>query len=105
MSYPKSRNGEETKGVVDRCGTALGAGGRAFKSPRPDQSSEAKRIMVRKTLNSKRTRPACPPEYSEDGVDLTLIRWMLSLTPSERLRAVQSNARSLMRLRGGRTKP
>ena len=23
--------------------------------------------------------------YSADGVDLTLIRWMLSLTPSERL--------------------
>jgi len=23
-----------------------------------------------------------PPTYSEDGVDLTLIRWMLSLTPS-----------------------
>ena len=23
--------------------------------------------------------------YSEDGVDLTLIRWMLSLTPAERL--------------------
>jgi hypothetical protein len=25
-------------------------------------------------------------DYSEDGVDLTLIRWMLSLTPEERLR-------------------
>ena len=25
------------------------------------------------------------PEYSEDGVDLSLIRWMLSLTPAERL--------------------
>jgi hypothetical protein len=24
-------------------------------------------------------------DYSEDGVDLTLIRWMLSLTPAERL--------------------
>jgi len=23
-------------------------------------------------------------DYSEDGVDLTLIRWMLSLTPVER---------------------
>ena len=23
--------------------------------------------------------------YSDDGVDLTLIRWMLSLTPAERL--------------------
>ena len=24
-------------------------------------------------------------EYSEDGVDLTLIRWFLTLTPAERL--------------------
>ena len=29
------------------------------------------------------------PTYSEDGVDLTLIRWMLSLTPSERLDTLQ----------------
>jgi len=29
----------------------------------------------------------CGPltDYSEDGVDLTLVRWMLSLTPAERL--------------------
>jgi hypothetical protein len=27
-------------------------------------------------------------EYSDDGVDLTLIRWMLSLTPAERLQPV-----------------
>lgn len=24
-------------------------------------------------------------DYSEDGVDLTLVRWFLSLTPAERL--------------------
>lgn len=30
------------------------------------------------------------PAYSADGVDLTLIRWMLSLTPAERL-AVQQD--------------
>ena len=28
-------------------------------------------------------------EYSEDGVDLGLIRWMLSLSPSERLAYMQ----------------
>lgn len=38
--------------------------------------------------------------HSEDGVDLTLIRWMLSLTPEERLEALQQNLRSIMRLRG-----
>jgi hypothetical protein len=41
--------------------------------------------------------------YSEDGVDLTLIRWMLSLTPTERLKVLQQNIRSVMRLRGART--
>lgn len=28
-------------------------------------------------------------DYAEDGVDLTLIRWMLSLTPAERLQVLQ----------------
>ena len=30
-----------------------------------------------------------PTDYNEDGVDLTLIRWMLSLTPDERLKALR----------------
>jgi hypothetical protein len=38
--------------------------------------------------------------FSEDGVDLTLIRWMLSLTPTERLEALQDVIWSIMRLRG-----
>lgn len=38
--------------------------------------------------------------YSEDGVDLTLIRWMLSLTPTERLEVLQEHIWSIMRLRG-----
>lgn len=33
--------------------------------------------------------PAPVPEYSEDGVDLSLIRWMLSLTPAARLQFLQ----------------
>ena len=36
--------------------------------------------------------------YDEDGVDRTLIRWMLSLTPRERLRALEDHNRSLMRI-------
>lgn len=35
---------------------------------------------------------------SDDGVDITLIRWMLSLSPTERLHVLQQSARSLMRL-------
>jgi len=38
------------------------------------------------------------PLYSEDGVDLTLIRWMLSLTPTERLQMLQEHVQSLARL-------
>jgi hypothetical protein len=40
--------------------------------------------------------------FSSDGVDLTLIRWMLSLTPMERLQTLQNNVRSILRLRDGR---
>ena len=54
---------------------------------------------LRKQKNALKTRP---PERGADGVDLTLIRWMLSLTPAQRLRAVETSARSLMKLRGGR---
>ena len=31
------------------------------------------------------------PTHSQDGVDLTLIRWMLSLTAAERLQVLQEN--------------
>jgi hypothetical protein len=40
------------------------------------------------------------PLYSESGVDLTLIRWMLSLTPAERLQILQETIRSIARLKG-----
>jgi len=37
--------------------------------------------------------------YSEDGVDLTMIRWMLSLTPAERLEVLQAAANSIIDIR------
>ena len=40
------------------------------------------------------------PEYGENGVDLSLIRWMLSLSPTERLHQLQSSINSLAILRG-----
>jgi hypothetical protein len=43
-----------------------------------------------------------PPEYDARGVDLTLIRWMQSLTPAERLEAVQSAVDALWPFRSGR---
>lgn len=49
------------------------------------------------------TTDAMPPmpldAYSEDGVDLTLIRWMLSLTPKERLMMLQGFVKSTNRIR------
>lgn len=39
------------------------------------------------------------PDYSEDGVDLTLIRWMLSLTPAERLQFLEERINEILRIR------
>jgi hypothetical protein len=39
------------------------------------------------------------PTHSEDGVDLTLIRWMLSLTPAQRLDVLQQTIGAIVRLR------
>ena len=44
--------------------------------------------------------PDAEKAFSQDGVDLTLIRWMLSLSPAERLQVLASNIRSLEPLRG-----
>lgn len=38
------------------------------------------------------------PLENEEGVDLTLIRWMLSLQPAERIEQIESIARSLAEL-------
>jgi hypothetical protein len=38
----------------------------------------------------------------EDGVDLTLIRWMLSLTPEERIKALEDNIYALAILKNGK---
>lgn len=44
-----------------------------------------------------------PPQESADGVDLTLIRWTLSLTPLQRLEVLQDWVDGLTELRRGRT--
>jgi hypothetical protein len=43
--------------------------------------------------------PAPPPDYSEDGVDLSLIRWMLSLTPAERLEFLEDHVQAIEAIR------
>ncbi len=39
------------------------------------------------------------PDRSEDGVDVSLIRWMLSLTPGERLEILQDHLNSILEIR------
>jgi hypothetical protein len=38
-------------------------------------------------------------EYDESGVDVSLVRWMLSLTPLERLRMAQEWANLVLKVR------
>jgi hypothetical protein len=38
-------------------------------------------------------------DYSPDGVDLTLIRWMLSLTPAERLEFLDQHVNAIAAIR------
>ena len=60
-------------------------------------------VDKRRPASSEFQAPADQPTHSEDGVDLTLIHWMLSLTPAERLQVLQQNVRSILRLRGEET--
>ena len=49
--------------------------------------------------NAKEDFAAPLPDCSENGVDLTLIRWMLSLTPAERLAFLQQRTNDLATIR------
>ena len=42
-----------------------------------------------------------PHELDDDGVDLSLIRWMLGLTPDERLQVLQGFSDSVEEIRSG----
>jgi hypothetical protein len=54
----------------------------------------------RKVSSSSGPRPPSHNRaFSDDGVDLTLIRWMLSFTPAERLQVLQQNANAIVELR------
>jgi hypothetical protein len=56
---------------------------------------------TRLTDNNSMTAADQPPaaEYSLDGVDLSLIRWMLSLTPAERLEFLQKHVNAVQAIR------
>ena len=42
------------------------------------------------------------PTFSPEGVDLTLIRWMLAMTPAQRLATLQGMVGAIVRLRHAR---
>ncbi len=48
---------------------------------------------------SKPANPAVLEDYSPDGVDLTLIRWTLSLTPGERLQFLEDRINEVLAIR------
>ncbi len=55
--------------------------------------------MEQTALPHEDTLPDGRPAIGPDGVDISLIRWMLSLTPAQRLRGLQQQMRSLEKLR------
>jgi len=50
-------------------------------------------------VDSNVSEPAPLIDYSEDGVDLTLVRWMLSLTPLERLQFLETRINDILAIR------
>ena len=42
--------------------------------------------------------------HSQSGVDLTMLRWMASKTPEERLRILQNNVNAILNARNGRNR-
>ena len=53
--------------------------------------------MVEREFQGCETAPL--PEYSSDGVDLSLIRWFVGLTPSERLAFLEDRIADILRIR------
>jgi hypothetical protein len=42
---------------------------------------------------------ASPPGYNDEGVDVSLIRWTLSLTPRERLQFLEDRINDVLKIR------
>lgn len=45
--------------------------------------------------------PSGPPDPDGDDADMSLIRWMLAMTPEERLETLQAHIRAIHELRDG----
>ena len=73
----------------------------AFKGPLagcvPTPESSGRIVRMSDSVQPAVDLPASA--YDESGVDLTLIRWMLSLTPIERIEHIQQLADSIAEIR------
>jgi hypothetical protein len=63
-------------------------------------TSSNQKIKRRQDMNDESHKESAASQ-DKDDVDVTLIRWMLSLTPEDRLRILENNIWSLLRLRSG----
>lgn len=57
------------------------------------------KAKVLRSPTKKNRREVDRPTHSPEGVDLTLIRWFLTLTPMERLRTLENTMKSIQRIR------
>ena len=53
---------------------------------------------ITQTSSENRFVPGGAGDYDENGVDLSLLRWMLSMTPHERLLEMEKCARDTLEL-------
>ncbi len=78
---------------------------RAFRSPWLVSILEAmqpKSLVGSETSSAQISRARTNTQITDAGVDVTLIHWMLSMNPSERLEVLQAAVNSLSRLSRGR---
>jgi len=63
-------------------------------------SSETMTVPLSSSLPVVAAAEAATPAYDENGVDLSLVRYSLSLTPTQRLKAVENfmNAMASVRI-------
>ena len=62
-----------------------------MKDHRTEQPSDSPDSSVEATANE--------PAFAADGTDLTVIRWMLAMSPEERLRWLQTHMRGVAAFR------
>jgi|HubBroStandDraft_1064217.scaffolds.fasta_scaffold12560_9 hypothetical protein len=68
------------------------------------REKDAKLVPMERMLEPAELCAQDEQAYSPDGVDLTMIRWMLSLTPTERLRVLQRFVNSVRKIRARNTR-